>query len=70
MRAAILTLCLAASALTACGGAQRQTCYASAEAAAWADAERACKLDTLSWDSCEARQQILGKLAAAYRRCP
>ena len=65
MRIAILAIVLCG-----CGGVQRQACYASAEATAWRDAERACKLDTLSWDDCEARQQILDKLSAAYRSCP
>jgi hypothetical protein len=67
----ILSCWVACAVLTACGGGvQRQACYASAEAAAWADAERSCKLDTQPWDECSERDRINADLAESYKRCP
>jgi hypothetical protein len=57
--------------LSACGGGlQRQACYAAADSASWAEAERVCKLDTQPWDDCPERARILKELEASYGRCP
>jgi hypothetical protein len=54
----------------AADGAQRQLCYARAEAAAWVDVEHSCFKLGLMWDQCPARERILGELAQEHRSCP
>jgi hypothetical protein len=54
-------------ALVACGGAERQTCYASAELVHAQRARAACGA---GWESCPERQAILDSLEGAYRECP
>ena len=66
-----LAICVLITTATACGGGmQRQACYAAADSASWAEAERMCKLDTQPWDDCPERARILKALEESYGRCP
>ena len=61
---------LVALLLVGCSGAQaqREACYAKADATAAAQAAQRC--GGTGWEGCDARPDILAQLKADYRRCP
>lgn len=70
-----LSFLLSVAALGACSssGADRVACYARAEAAASARADRECPVGDAgagAWTECRSRDAILDELAAAFKRCP
>lgn len=49
--------------------AQRQLCYATAEADALQDVKLSCADKDIAWDECPDHDRILGTLQQSYRGC-